>query len=111
MRMMKLRFGYANTYMTEKYTRKDDLREHLAQWTKDLGEEPQPEWVHIFCHTIDTIPMNWYMETELHHGATEWYILKEIFLLTFSFEDGFACIDEVLQEIKATIFRMPKEPV
>lgn len=29
-RMMKLRFGYANTYMIEKYIGKDDLHEHLA---------------------------------------------------------------------------------
>ena len=55
--------------------------------------------------------MNWYLEMELRHGTTEWDILKESFLLTFSFEDGFECIVEVLQEIKATIFRTPKESV
>ena len=32
-------------------------------------------------------------------------------MLTFIFEDGFECIDEALQEIKATIFRIPEEPV
>jgi len=63
---------------------------------KSWGEEPQPEWVHIFCHTLDMILMNWYLETELQHGTTEWDVLKEIFMLTFSFEDGFECIDETL---------------
>jgi len=47
-RMTKLMFGYANTFLVEKYTGKDDLRKHLARWTKPWGEEPQPEWVHIF---------------------------------------------------------------
>lgn len=39
----------------------------------------------------------------------EWDVLKETFLLTFSFEDGFECIDDALQEIKVVIFRIPKE--
>lgn len=63
--MMKLRFGYANTRIMKKHTRKDDLREHLACSKKAWGEEPHLEWVHIFCHTLDTIPMNWYLEMEL----------------------------------------------
>jgi len=97
--------------MTEKYSGKDDQCEHLDQWTKAWGEEPQQEWVHIFCHTLYTIPMNWYLEMELHHGTTEWDILRERFLLTFSFEDGFECIDEVPQGIKDAIFRTLEESV
>lgn len=31
--------------------------------------------------------------------------------MTFSFEDGFDCIDEVLQEVKAEIFRIPQDPL
>ena len=97
---MKLRFRYTNTRMTEKYNGKYDLCEHLARWTKAWGEEPQPQWVHVFCHTLDTIPMKWYLETKLCRGIAEWDMLKESFLLTFNFEDGFECIDEALQEIK-----------
>lgn len=81
-------------------------------WTKAWGEELQLEWVHIFCHTLDTIPMNWYLETDqLRHGMVEWDVLRERFLLSFNFEDGFKCIDEALQEIKDIIFRIPKELV
>lgn len=54
--------------------------------------------------------MNWYLEIALRNGTAKWDVMKETFLLTFSFEDGFECIDEALQEIKAEIFRMPKEP-
>ena len=64
-RMMKLWFGYANTRIIEKYIGNYDSRKHLARWKKAWGEEPQPEWVHIFCHTLDTILMNWYLETKM----------------------------------------------
>lgn len=53
--------------------------------------------------------MNWYMEIELRHGTVEWDVMKEGFMLTFSFEDGFECIDEALHEIKVAIFRILKE--
>lgn len=109
--MMKLQFVYANTHIAEKYTRKYDLREHLARWKKAWGEEPRPKWVHIFFHTLDTISMNWYLETELQQKTAEWDVLKESFLLTFNFEDRFECIDKSLQEIKDAIFKMPEEPI
>jgi len=60
---------------------------HLIKWTKVYGEEPQPQWLYLFCHTLDIMPMNWYIEMELHHGMRKWDILREGFLLTFTFED------------------------
>ena len=94
--MMILWLGRPNAILTQKYSGKDDLRDHLEKWTKVWVTEPQPEWVHIFCHTLDTIPMNWYLEMELCHGTAEWDALKGGFLLNFSYEDGFASIDEAL---------------
>lgn len=55
--------------------------------------------------------MNWYIEIELLHGRGEWDILREGFMMTFSFEDGFYSIDEALQEAKAAIFRIPQDPL
>ena len=54
--------------------------------------------------------MNWYLEMDHRHGTVEWDILKEGFLLTFIFEDGFTSIDEALQEIEVS-FKMLKEPM
>lgn len=31
--------------------------------------------------------------------------------MTFSFEDGFDCIEKMLQEVKASIFRIPQDPL
>jgi len=55
--------------------------------------------------------VKWYLETKLCHGTTKWDLLKEGFLLTFIFEDGFTSIDEALQEIKVVIFVTPQEPM
>ena len=74
-------------WLTDKYDRWDDPHAHLAKWAKVYGEEPPPEWVYLFCHTLDFIPMNWYTETELCHGMSEWDILHKVFLLIFTFED------------------------
>ena len=97
--------------MTDKYDEKDDPREHLTKWANTYGAEPQPKLVHLFCHTLDVIPMNWYLEIELRRGTGEWDILRKGFIMTFSFEDGFDYVDEALQEVKATIFRIPQDPL
>jgi len=55
--------------------------------------------------------MNWYLETKLHHGTGEWDILHEGFIMMFSFEDGFNCINKALQEVTTTIFRIPQDPL
>ena len=83
----------------------------MAKWAKAYGAKPQPEWVHLFCHTLDVIPMNWNLEIELHHATGEWDILRKGFIMTLSFEDGFDCINEALQEVKAAIFGISQDPL
>jgi len=50
--------------------------------------------------------MNWYLEMELHHGTEEWDFLGQGFFMTFNFKDGFESINESLQEVKTTIFKI-----
>jgi len=60
-RAMRMQFGHPNVWLTEKYDGRNDPHDHLAKWTKVYGTEPQPEWVHLFYHTLDIIPRigNW----------------------------------------------------
>jgi len=111
MGMMHLRFGKPRVQLIDKYNGQDDPRMNLAKWTQAYGEKPQPEWVHLFCHTLDVIPMYWYIETELRHMIGEWDVLCEGFVMTFSFEDEWDSIDEALQEVKVAIFMIPQESV
>jgi len=62
---MHLQFGNSQLWIVDRYNGCDDPHMHLAKWTKAYGEEPYPEWVHLFYHTFDVIPMNWYAKMEL----------------------------------------------
>lgn len=75
-KMMRLQFGHPQVQLTEKYDGRDDPYDHLAKWTKVYGAEPQFEWVHLFCDTLDVISMNWYLETELRYGIEERDVLQ-----------------------------------
>lgn len=97
--------------LIEKYDGRNDPSDHLAKWNGVYGAEPQSEWAHLFFHTLDVIPMNWFMETELRHGTKEWDVLHQVFFMTFNFEDGFECIDEALQEVKEMIFKISQDPL
>jgi hypothetical protein len=65
---------------------------------------PKQEWTHLFVHTLDTIPKNWYIELEVCRGTTDWEELTQNFKVTFSFEDDAPLIDSTLQVIKNNIF-------
>lgn len=108
---MRTRFGKLKVQVIYKYENKDDPCKHLAKWAKAFGAKPQLESVHLFCHTLDVISMNWYSETELRHGTGESDILCKGFIMKFNFKDGFEYINKALQEVKAATFRIPKDPL
>jgi len=66
---MRTRFMKPNMRMTDKYDGYDDPRAHLAKWAHAYGEKPQPEWVHLFCHTKDIVPD----ELVCRNRALPWY--------------------------------------
>jgi len=110
-KMMQTQFGKPKMQLIDMYDEQNDPCAHLAKWTQAYGEKPQPEWVHLFCHTLDVIPRNWYVEIDIRHGTGEWDILREGFMMKFSFEGGFDSIEEALKEVKAAIFRIPQDPL
>jgi len=57
--------------MIDKYDGKDDPRAHLVKWAQAYGKNPQLEWVHLFGHSLDVFPMNWYVEIKFRHGIGE----------------------------------------
>lgn len=67
-------------WIIEKYDGRNDPSDHLAKATEMYEVEPQLEWVHLFCHTLDVILMNWYLKTELCHETEEWDFFTKDFL-------------------------------
>jgi hypothetical protein len=65
---------------------------------------PPEEWPHHFIHTLEGIPTNWYVDQELCRGTAEWTILKQNFIVTFSFEHDNPNMDLSLKRIRGLIF-------
>ena len=101
---MWIRFGSINIEIEVKYNGQDDPWENIDHCTSVQKEIQEQEWVHGFIHTLETSPMNWYLETELRHGTMNWTYLVEEFILTFNFEYDCSCIDSTRQVIKENIF-------
>ena len=84
--------------ITKKYDDHKDLRKHLAHWIAAWGVEPQPEWMHMFFHSLEMIPQQWYLKTELRHRTTNWDEMIEGFLLTYNYANGWECIVELFKK-------------
>ena len=103
-RLMAIRFSVDKEYVQQKYTGESDPRSHIQTCEQSWLDIPEDEWVHRFIHTLDTVPRNWYTETELRKGTTTWPLMIDSFLLTFAFESEYPGVDQALQVIKIKIF-------
>jgi hypothetical protein len=65
---------------------------------------PPEEWPHHFIHTLEGIPMNWYIDQELRKGTATWMTLQKNFIVTFSFKHENPNIDADLRQIRGLIF-------
>ena len=64
-RLIWIRFHQVETKLEDKYDDQADPREHIRICITTWKEIPREEWVHGFIHILETIPQNWYLETEL----------------------------------------------
>ena len=90
--------------LQQKYTEESDPGSHIDICEQSWLDIPEDEWVHLFIHTLDTVPRNWYTETELRRGTITWPLIIDKFLLTFTFESEYPSIDHALDVIKTKIF-------
>ena len=62
---MKIRFGETSEYVSGQYNGMNDPREHILTCGYVWNELPREAWPHMFIHTLDIIPKNWYIQLEL----------------------------------------------
>ena len=79
-------FGDDAGCMNYRYDGQTNPRIHMEACVQAWMHRNGDEWVHLFVHTLDTIPKNWYTQTELCRGTETWSLLREGFQLTFGFE-------------------------
>jgi hypothetical protein len=60
--------------------------------------------VHKFINTLDTIPINWYLQVELCLITTEWEGMTQNFVTTFLFERQYPTVDQALEIVRQKIF-------
>jgi hypothetical protein len=60
--------------------------------------------VHKFINTLDTTPINWYLQAELCLTTADWYDVTQNFVATFLFEIHYPIIDQALQVVRQKVF-------
>lgn len=85
-RLLAIRFGNDARGINYKYDGQNNPRIHMESCVKAWHHKDVDEWVHLFIHTLDTIPKSWYTETELRRGTKTWSLLTNGFQMTFGFE-------------------------
>jgi hypothetical protein len=61
---------------------------------------PQEQWVHKFINTLDTTPINWYLQAELCLITIDWKGMTQNFVTTFLFESQYPLVDQALQIVR-----------
>jgi hypothetical protein len=70
---------------------------------------PKEQWVHKFINTLDTTPINWYLQAELCFVTIDWYGMTQNFIDTFLFE-SYPTVDQDLQIIRQKVFEEVHNP-
>jgi hypothetical protein len=65
---------------------------------------PKERWLHKFINTLDTMPINWYPQEELHLATSDWYSMTQKFIATFLFEIQYPTVDQDLQIVRQKVF-------
>ena len=68
-KLLAIRFGEDVGGMNYKYDGQTDPGIHSEDCIKSWKNRSVDEWVHLFVHTLDTIPKDWYTETKLRRGS------------------------------------------
>ena len=103
-RLLAVRFGNDVEGINYRYDGQTDPMIDMEACVKAWQHRDVDEWVHLFVHTLDTIPKNQYTETELRKGIKTWSLMRDGFQLTFGFESEYLEIDDALEVIKIKLF-------
>jgi hypothetical protein len=95
-----------------RYIGQSCLKEHVQSCEEAWSNIPQENWVHKFINTLDTTPINWYLQAELHLTTADWKGITQNFVATFLFESQYPTVDQALQVVRQRIFEeAPTHPV
>jgi hypothetical protein len=80
-----------------RYTGQSCPRDHMRSCEEVWSIIPKEQWVHNFINTLDTTPINWYLQPEICLATTYWYGMTQNLIDTFLFESQYPTVDQSLQ--------------
>jgi hypothetical protein len=83
---MTTRFSEKVERCEVRYRGQSCLKYHVRGCEEAWSNIPQEQWVHKFINTLDTTPINWYLEAELRLTTADWQGMTHNFVATFLFE-------------------------
>jgi hypothetical protein len=95
--LMTARFSAQVEGCEVRYTGRNCPKDHVWNCEEAWSNIPQEQWVHKFINTLDTMPINWYLQAELHLITMDWEGVTQNFVTTFLFESQFPSVDQALQ--------------
>jgi hypothetical protein len=93
-----------------RYTCQSFPKDHVRRYEESWRIIPKEQWVHKFINTLDTTPINGYLQEELHLATTDWYGMTQNFIDTFLFEIQYPIVDHALQIIREKVFEEVSNP-
>jgi hypothetical protein len=70
--LMTTQFSSQTVSCEVRYIGQSFPEDHVRSCEEAWNEIPQEQWVHRFINTLDTTPINWYLQAELHLVTTYW---------------------------------------
>jgi hypothetical protein len=83
-----------------RYTGQSCLKDHVRSCEEAWSNIPQEQWVHKFINTLNTTPINWYLQAELHLITTDWEGMTQNFVTTLLFKSQYPSVDQALQIVR-----------
>jgi hypothetical protein len=75
-------------------------KNHVRSCEEAWSNIPKEQWAHKFINTLDTTPINWYLQEERCLATTDWYGMNQNFIATFLFELQYPTVDQDLQILR-----------
>jgi hypothetical protein len=86
------------------YTGRSYPKDHVRSCKKYWRTIPQDKWVHKFINTLDTTPINWYLQAELCLITADCEGMTQNFVTTFLFDIQYPSVDQALQIVRQKVF-------
>ena len=101
---MTTRFSKQVEGCEARYTSQSCLKDHVRSCEEPWRNIPQEQWVHKFIDTLETTPINWYLQEELCLITTHWEGMTQNFVTTFLFESQYPIVDQALHIVRQQVF-------